>query len=244
MPKESEETPSQRAQVIRAVRTLLGFFTLALLVVEGILLKLAIGLTGTNQIFLITGGGFLLIVVLVTFLAVVRPSALGLDASKSEVQEASTVTKFDVFISSPMSAFGDEARYKAHRLNILKLIKVLRDQCGYLCYYAGESRPNYDDFEANDVALSRDLQALRSSRYYLLLIPETSASSALVEAGAALVLGKPSTYFVHQQARLPFALQHATNSGDAQLPRIKIYTYSTLSDLIRKLEVNKQSLFA
>ena len=156
---------------------------------------------------------------------------------------ASKPARHDVFISSPMFAFEDEIRYQTHRENILRLIKALTDECGFKCYYAGETRPNYEDFEANDVALSNDLQALRDSRFYALLMPETSATSALVEAGAALILRKPSTYFVQQDARLPFALEHATNSGDAQLPRIKIYSYSTIDHLIRMVAVNKQSLF-
>lgn len=156
---------------------------------------------------------------------------------------ASRRTRYDVFISSPMFAFEDEPRYQAHRANVLRLIKALTDQCGFTCYYAGARRPNYDDFETSDVALSNDLQALRDSKFYVLLIPETSATSALVEAGAALILRKPSTYFVQREARLPFALEHATNSGDAQLPRIKSYSYSTIDDLIRKVEINKQGLF-
>jgi hypothetical protein len=157
--------------------------------------------------------------------------------------DVSRRTRYDAFISSPMFAFRDEARYQVHRANILRLIKALTDYCGFKCYYAGESRLKYDDFESSDVALSKDLQALRDSKFYVLLIPETSATSALVEAGAALILRKPSTYFVQEEARLPFALEHATNSGDAQLPRIKSYSYSAIDDLIRKVEINKQGLF-
>jgi hypothetical protein len=151
--------------------------------------------------------------------------------------------KYDAFISSPMFAFGDEGRYLDHRSNVIRLTKTLHEQCGFTCYYAGEGRENYDEFETGDIALSNDLQALRDSRFYVLLIPETSATSALVEAGAALILRKPSTYFVQREARLPFALEHATNTGDAQLPRIKIYAYSTIEDLLRMVAVNKQGLF-
>jgi hypothetical protein len=235
---------SERLKVLRSVRTLLSFFTLALLAIEGILLKLAIGLTGTDQIFLATVGAFLLVIVLVTLLALVRPSLLSLQAGSTEPVAPAAAIKYDVFISSPMFSFGDEARYKAHRANVLKLIRVLRDQCGYASYYAGEQRPRYRDFEASDVALGNDLGALRESKFYLLLIPETSATSALVEAGAALILGKPSTYFVHKDAQLPFALHNAMNSGRTDLPRIKKYEYSTVGDLIDTVTVNKQSLFA
>lgn len=168
----------------------------------------------------------------------VSPSPL-----REVVANASAQTRYDVFISSPMFAFRDEALYQSHRTHVLRLIEALNDHCGFNCYYAGEGRPNYDDFEASDVALSRDLHALRDSRFYVLLMPETYATSALVEAGAALILRKPSTYFVQREARLPFALEHATNSGDAQLPRIKIYTYSTIDGLIRLVAVNKQGLF-
>jgi hypothetical protein len=239
-----DDIADKRAEVLRSVRTLLGFFTLALLVVEGILLKLALGLNGTDQIFLITGGVFVLIVVLVTVLAVARPAVLGLGEGQAAGQDARGSFKYDVFVSSPMFAFGDERRYKEHRQNVIQLTKTLHDECGYVCYYAGESRPSFDDFESSDIALSNDLQALRESRFYLLLIPETSPTSALVEAGAALILRKPSTYFVHEHAKLPFALENATNSGDSQLPRVKIYRYSSIKDLTRKVAINKQGLFA
>lgn len=172
------------------------------------------------------------------------PSPLREVAAPSPLREvAANAPKYDVFISSPMFAFGDEERYRSHRTNVLRLIEALDEKCGFKCYYAGKERPDYDDFETSDVALSNDLQGLRDSRFYVLLIPETSATSALVEAGAALILRKPSTYFVQHEARLPFALEHATNSGDAQLPRIKIYSYSTIDDLIRKVAVNRQGLF-
>jgi len=166
-------------------------------------------------------------------------------ATTSKVREAASASKsrYDVFISSPMFAFDDEMRYQTHRRNVLRLIKALNDECSFECYYAGKNRLVYEDFETGDVALSNDLQALRDSRFYALLMPETSATSALVEAGAALILRKPSTYFVQEEAQLPFALKHATNSGDAQLPRIKVYSYSTIDHLIRMVVVNKQGLF-
>jgi hypothetical protein len=77
----------------------------------------------------------------------------------------------------------------------------------------------------------------------LLVIPEVTATSALVEAGAALILRKPSTYLVQRSAGLPFALQHAANSGERDLPRIKVYDYADLADLQRLMRINKKELF-
>lgn len=174
-----------------------------------------------------------------------RPSSLvrRIAGPTTKANDSPKQTKYDVFISSPMFAFRDEQQYQHHRANVLRFIRSLDRECGFSCYYAGKDRPNYDDFEMSDVALSNDLQALRDSSFFVLLIPVTSATSALVETGAALILGKPSIYFIHTDAQLPFALEHAGNSGDAKLPRIKIYPYTGIENLIHKVEVNKKGLF-
>jgi hypothetical protein len=232
-----------REGLLGAVRSPLGFFTLALVVVEGILLKLVAGVSGGNQAFLVVCAIFVLIITMVAMLALLRPNIL-IPGSRSVIPDiARGKLRYDVFISTPMFALNSEERYRDHRNMILELIRSLREECQFECYYAGERRSGYGDFEVSDVALSNDLRALRDSKFYLLVIPEVTATSALVEAGAALILRKPSTYLVQRSAGLPFALQHAANSGERDLPRIKVYDYADLADLQRLMRINKKELF-
>lgn len=241
--KGGQPIVDDREGLLGAVRSPLGFFTLALLVVEGILLKLVAGVSGGNQAFLAVCAIFVLIIIIVAMLALVRPNILIPGSRSVNPDTAHGKPRYDVFISTPMFAFNNETRYRDHRSMILELIRSLREECQFECYYAGERRSGYGDFEVGDVALSNDLRALRDSKFYLLVIPEVTATSALVEAGAALILRKPSTYLVQRSGRLPFALQHAANSGERDLPRIKVYDYSDLADLQRLIRINKKELF-
>jgi hypothetical protein len=72
------ETPRTRAEIIQTIQTPLGFFTLVVLVVEGILVYMALSSQGVERTWIIIGMLFLgfLLVILVAVLAVYKPEAL------------------------------------------------------------------------------------------------------------------------------------------------------------------------
>ena len=85
-----------------------------------------------------------------------------------------------------------------------------------------------------DFSLSEDLEALRRSKYFMLVYPERIVSSVLFEAGLAVALGKPSVYFIRDRRNLPFLMKQAEQ---AKLPAgVRIYEYESLSKIENLLQ--------
>ncbi|GAA4446154.1 hypothetical protein [Phytohabitans houttuyneae] len=233
---------------MRSVRTLLGFLTISLLVIEGALLLLARAVQDADRAFVILVAVIAFIVLAATVVAIVRPALLGVShrtpvlAPVAAPDPKPVAYEYDVFISSPMTALTQES-YEAHRKDILKFIRTIELRCKFKCYYSGRNRPTLDHFEAVDVGLRNDMEALKKSRYFLLVFPETLVSSVLVEAGMAIVLNKPALYFKRPGVKLPFTLEGAANSTNPELPRTSKYEYKDTADLVRLIQNNGRGIF-
>ena len=79
--------------------------------------------------------------------------------------------------------------------------------------------------------ITRCVQALKSSRYFLLFYPAKMSSSVLVEAGYALSLHKKAVYFVKNREHLPFMLRFS----ESAFP-VKIHQYKTIEGLLRVVQ--------
>lgn len=133
--------------------------------------------------------------------------------------------EFDVFIAAAMAGHEGDTAYQANRDVVMSLIEVLKKDCG--CpevFYAGTQMPSMDKFDPETLALQMDLTALRKSRNFILYYPEKLPSSALYEAGWALVLGKPSLYLTGEGdptvTGLPFLLDDAAQAFRERRVRI------------------------
>jgi hypothetical protein len=117
----------------------------------------------------------------------------------------------NVFISVPMTSmpkeYQEELRSKALQL------KGVLEKRGVSCYTAAERImvATSEGVEGLFLARRRDLEALRTSKHYVLLHPAPVASSVLAEAGYALAMRKPSFYLCRCRADLPFMLQEASD---------------------------------
>ena len=130
-------------------------------------------------------------------------------------------TKYDFFISTPMSSFKSDNEYQEHRKIIIELINYLKSNTKYNCiYFSGETLSNQDEFLPPDQAVRRDFGALEASRIFVLIFPGQLNSSVIVEAGYALALGKPSIYFIKDRHDLPFMLREVTQIEQA---KVKLY---------------------
>ncbi|MEQ1622958.1 MAG: alpha/beta hydrolase [Methylococcales bacterium] len=130
--------------------------------------------------------------------------------------------KYDVFLSSAMAGLKTEADYQTYRTEALNLDNILKTHCGSnSVYYAGRDLKTMAMFEAQNLSLQEDFNALKDSRYFMLVYPKKIVSSVLFEAGWALAMGKPSVYFVHKRDDLPFLMAQA---GDAHVES-KVITY-------------------
>ncbi|HUP63437.1 MAG TPA: hypothetical protein VNA69_23830 [Thermoanaerobaculia bacterium] len=214
------------ATLIRAVRTPLSFFTLALLVAQAILLSITKRAAGTDFTILLSS------TLALTFLLVLAVAWLQYRSqAKREFElvadEKQKTYKYDVFLSVPMAAVGDTL-YETYRSAALEIIECLKKQCNMkLIYYAGEQIATRDDFDPQDAAALDDLDAIQESKYFVMLYPKKVASSILFEAGIALALGKRSVYFVKKRKDLPFLMQKAEQAFD----RVKLYEYDDVLDI-------------
>ncbi len=143
--------------------------------------------------------------------------------------------EYDVFLAMAMAGLDTEEQYQSYRKEALNIEKWLQDFCGFRSvFYAGRNLETKDDFEAEDFSLSQDVDALRRSKYFMLVYPEKLVSSVLFEAGLAVALGKPSVYFIRDRGSLPFLMKKAEQ---AKLPAgVRIYEYENLSKLENLLQ--------
>lgn len=129
--------------------------------------------------------------------------------------------KFDVFLSTPMAAFPDDAAFQAWRAKFSKVYDALRDS-GLKVYWAAAAITSMADYETIDVSVMEDLAALDQSRHFVLLYPEMAVTSVLFEAGYALARKLPSIYFVRERDDLPFLMREL---GSNQQVRIQTQDY-------------------
>ena len=149
--------------------------------------------------------------------------------------------KFDVFLSAPMAATRSEEEYQESRNRALTLISVFKASCQFdNVYFAGEQLPKKADFDPPKLAIQDDFERIRQSRHFVLLYPEHVASSALVETGFALALGKTTVMFVRRREDLPFLLRNAEALRSAS---VSIYEYDSDQQLEALVSRNQKKLF-
>lgn len=93
---------------------------------------------------------------------------------------------YDVFLASPMQALDGDAAYNAQRADTLRVKEALRAHSATNTIYDAGEKLTVGRWDPQDVAAEVDLEALRHSRYFLLLYPERITSSVLFEAGYAV----------------------------------------------------------
>lgn len=161
---------------------------------------------------------------------------------KSNIEQCAKRYKFDVFIAAAMAGHDTDEEYQKSRNDVLLVIKQLEEKCNvHNIYYAGQKLKSKKKFEAKSLSLEIDMNALRSSRYFLLLYPQKLVSSVLFEAGIALALGIPSVYFVKDRKNLPFLMEQA---GQADIkPGVKIYECNDIDTIINYIDRHKDDLW-
>jgi len=213
----------KKVDVISAVKSPIGLLALVVLVAEVILGVLAAKADGTDFTILVIG----MLVILGAVLLIVFKKSKSLHDSPGTEQVA---IRHDLFLASPMASFDSDEEYKQEREEILALITTFRKSCKFnSVIYAGRDIEGMKDFDAPDISVKDDFEALKESRYFVMVMPRKLTSSVLVEAGAALAKGKPSIYFVKDRDDLPFLLGQA----EMAFGFVKIYEYSTFSDITK-----------
>lgn len=162
-----------------------------------------------------------------------EPENLG----KLHASKTASTDSYDVFLATPMSSIVEDVDYAVHRNGIIHIMKVLKEECRVeSVYFAGTAINSKKDFTPENLALQEDLVALSKSKLFFLIYPEKVVSSALVEAGFAIALKKPSLIFAKKRSDLPYLLVEAGGeTNNPFLPPIIVEEYSTIVDLGNKL---------
>ena len=158
---------------------------------------------------------------------------------------------YDVFIASPMASAttvsGKDEAYRAERSAAVQLGEALSDYCGFShIYYAGATIESTDAFESPTLSIEANVDALQTSRFFVLLAlePPTMPSGIYVEAGMALALAIPSVYFVPDATHLPWMLRTIGEHNSPRLPRVSIEPVGSIREAIGRVRRHRSALFS
>jgi hypothetical protein len=226
-----------RTSIIEAVRTPLGFFTLAVLIAEVCLVLLIPRVEGPNLTIIVVGV-VLLPFVLVAAVTWQYPKTAGALAEKDRDTRK---RKYDVFVASVLAGFEDDARLAAERKTALAVVRALEQECRFSVYYAGRDVESKKDFDGSEIGAREDIEALRDSRHFIMIYPERLTSSVLFEAGYAYQRCETSTYFVRRTDDLPYLMRRLPEVHSTFLRTLH---YETADDIVRVIKTRRKELFS
>jgi hypothetical protein len=231
------------AEIIVAVKTPLGLYALIVLLIATAFATLAFRATGFDFTILVVG-----IFICLLFLIGVGAWIMIKQSVSPRPKEGAVIAdvppaenRYDVFVSSPMAAHANEDEYQLSRQEALKFAACLRTKCKFNpIYYAGLDIATKADFEAADISVEDVLDAVKHSRYFVLIYLSKIVTSSLLETGCALALRKPSVYFVRSRDDLPFLMKKAEQA----FPNIvKIHECDNMTAILKLLERHAERLF-
>jgi hypothetical protein len=143
--------------------------------------------------------------------------------------------RHDVFLSTPMAGFSDDAQFQAGRADFQKIYDALTRDCGFQVYWAAVDIKTMADYQTMDVSAQEDFAALDSSRYFVMIYPKKMVTGTLFEAGYALARGLHSLYFVRDRDDLPFMMQELAGIAPVRIQTQDNWgTYEKLAKTLRK----------
>ena len=231
---------NDRKGILSAIDTPIRLAALIVLVVEGFLgVLLAKAKPEDTTLFVILMVVVLLVTIILFF--VLESKRIGKDniavPKIGNVESQKKDFKYDVFLAAPMAGINTDEDFTRAMSKMEELLAVLDDECNFKrIYFAGKGMKTKKDFDNAGLSVKEDTDAIRDSKIFILVYPQRIVSSVLYEAGIALAYGKPSFYFGNE---FPFLMTQANNA----FKHIKIYTASSIDDVITDVRKNKQTLF-
>jgi len=227
---------------INEIKTPLAFLCLAILAPEAVLFLLINSGSNIDRTIITSGMVALPFFTISIFYLMFKPQENGFEGAEVVNEEASKVTsgKYDLFVSTPMAAFGTSGEYEKFREATLDTIRGIKRSCAFSdVFFAGQEISSFKEFESEDLSVVQDYAALKNSTNFILIYPQKLATSALIELGWAMVMKKPIIIFAKNKDDLPFLMKNA----DAVYKNIAIYEYKTSSDIQTKFSANQRKLF-
>lgn len=222
-----------RKSIIASVQTPLGLFALVVLVGEAILVAIAVRATGNDVTILILG------ILIVLFSVVVAVGLMARGKPHEASKNGDWNRKYDVFLSSVLAGFGNDARLLGEKNVAMQIVRCLEQECKFSIYYAGREVSSAKDFDHSHIGARKDLQALRDSKYFLMLYPERVTSSVLFEAGFALDHCKSSIYLVRNKDDLPYLMRRLPEI----YPSLRTFTFTEPKEILDMIKTHREDLF-
>ncbi len=169
---------------------------------------------------------------------------LGTDITSLRAAGRSDTQRYGVYLAAPLTSVGS-AEFAPHREAIDRLARVIESIAGSV-YWAGTGQTE-SERTADDLRTEQNLAAMQVSSCVAMiqLVPTVRPSSALVELGMALGLGRQTTIFTTDQAHLPSMLGgfSAVAERVAPLPRVRIYVVEDVQDAVDLIEQHGNDFF-
>ena len=152
---------------------------------------------------------------------------------------ADAADQFDVFLATPMAALGDNEAIGAHMDQIRKIASALRRGADVKrIFFAGWDVYQSQHFDTKKDSLIGNADAMAKSKSFVMILPSKMSSSVYVEAGMAISRQMPVLLAVRSRKDLPFLLEEADLAGGhGAVPPIKIIEFTTMTDLLEKLQM-------
>lgn len=169
-----------------------------------------------------------------------------LDASPEEEEDGkSRKLAYDLFVATAMDAFAEPSEREAAQQQTREIIETLREYCGFRdIFYAGFKATDKDNDDPPNIALKLNVLRMRASKRFLFIYYKHLPTSALMEAGMALGLNKPSVWFLAKDVEIPFLMRGASVAAHIEnFPPITTYEFSNHQKILQYIKSNGISLF-
>jgi hypothetical protein len=144
-----------------------------------------------------------------------------------------------------MASLATRKAFETERKAARDLKEVFENFFDFTVYYAGETLESKEEFDSPLSAAEQNFDALRDSRFFVLLSVSkaTKPSSVTVEAGYALGCGIKSLYLVRNLEHLPFVLRGLNAHESTDLPPVQIETVDSSERAIGLIRKHGSEIF-
>lgn len=150
--------------------------------------------------------------------------------------------EFDLFVSAPMASQNDDER-KQYNEKVRAQLRAIKLKCGFSIYYAGDDTDSTAGDDVPQVALRHNVKRMRASKRYMFIYTQYVPTSAFIEMGMALALGKPSVWFVKKGLNQPYLMRGYQAGGSEGLPPITVHEITDLDDITKIVNINGDEIF-
>lgn len=167
----------------------------------------------------------------------------------TEVEKDGTLVRIDyeIFVSTAMASLDGDPEKFANRAkeinNIVEKIRELQPDPVLRVFCATLKVTAIDEFEDPAVALKWVVLRMRVSKYLAFICFESVPTSALMEVGMALSLGKPNIWFIKKGVPVPYLMKGTNYLEGSGLPPVRTVEFADETDLKRLISVHGKEYF-